>query len=172
MSHSNPTASGTPIAPVSEIYPEESFPDSIAKGTTTSTFTVKISSTENNTHWNFRRRRLASRRHRKTTDLRDRHKSAVDTFCRILNKKYFPISEGTAERDRHLATEDKRFRYKHNSGPWAKKSRIWLDDTREAIDDPSTSYVDIDVGDSSRRNELLSYFPLPSMPEYCTFSNA
>jgi hypothetical protein len=166
MSHSNPSAPGTSIAPVSEIYPEYSFRDSVAKGTTISTFTVKISPAENKTHWNFRRRRLASRRHRETTNLRDRHKSAVDTFCHNLNKKYFPISEGTAERDRHVPTEAKRFRYKHKSGPWAKKSRIWLGDTRQAINDPSTSYIDIDVGDISRRKYLLSYFPLPSLPEY------
>jgi hypothetical protein len=166
MSHSNPTAPGTSIAPVSEIYPEESFRNAIAKGTTTSTFTVKISPAENKTHWNFRRRRLASRRHRETTNLRDRHKSAVDTFCRILNKMYFPISEGTAERDRHVPTEAKRFKYKHNPGPWAKKSRIWLGGTRQAIDDPSTSYVDVDLGDISRKDELLSYFPLPSLLEY------
>ena len=171
MSHSNQSAPGTPIAPVSEIYPEESFRNSIAKGTTTSTFTVKISPAENNTHWDFRRRRLASQRRSETIDLRDRHKSAVDTFCRILNKKCFPISEGTAGRDRHVATEAKRFRYKHKSGLWAKKSRIWLGDTRRAIDDPSINYVDIDVGDISRRDELLSYFPLPSLSEYCTFSN-
>jgi hypothetical protein len=171
MSNSNPAAPGTSLAPVSEIYPEYSFRDSIAKGTTISTFTVKISPAENKTHWNFRRRRLASRRHRETTNLRDRHKSAVDTFCHTLNKKYLPILEGTAELNRHVATDAKRSRYKHHPGPWAKKSRIWLGDARQAIDDPSTSYVDIDVGDISRRDELLSYFPLPSLSEYRTFSS-
>jgi hypothetical protein len=143
--------------PIIEIYPKESFLNSIKAGTEISKFTVRISPSKNETYWRFQRRRSDSQR--SGSHIPSRHKSAVDTFCSRMSKLNISILTPPSERDCTLASKANTFEYKHSDSIFAKKTRIWPGDTYRE-DDPSKSYVEISAGDVSRLNPIKALLPL------------